>query len=115
VWCDPERIQQVVWNILSNAIKFMSGGGRVEVGLWERENRALIQVKDNGLGIRGEFLPHIFEQFRQSDDFVTRSHSGLGLGLSIVRYIVAEHGGSVWAESAGEGKGTTFMVELPYS
>jgi PAS domain S-box-containing protein len=114
VWCDPERIQQVVWNLLSNAIKFTSGEGKIEVRLWESENRALIQVKDSGSGIRREFLPHIFEQFRQCDDFATRSHSGLGLGLSIVRYIVAGHGGSVWAESAGEGKGATFVVELPY-
>jgi PAS domain S-box-containing protein len=115
VWCDRDRIQQVIWNLLSNAIKFTSRGGRIEVRLQNRENRARITIKDTGIGITREFLPHVFEKFRQADEFSTRMHGGLGLGLSIVRYVVERHGGTVRAESQGAGQGATFVVDLPFS
>jgi PAS domain S-box-containing protein len=115
VWCDRERIQQVIWNLLSNAIKFTSQGGTIEVRLESREKGARIRIADTGVGINPEFLPHVFEKFRQGDDFTTRMHGGLGLGLSIVRYVVERHGGTVRAESAGQGHGATFIVDLPFS
>jgi PAS domain S-box-containing protein len=115
VWCDRERIQQVTWNLLSNAIKFTSRGGSVEVRLENREKGVRIQIEDTGVGITREFLPHVFEKFRQADEFTTRLHGGLGLGLSIVRYVVERHGGTVRAESEGPGRGATFIVELPFS
>jgi signal transduction histidine kinase len=114
VWCDRERIQQAVWNLLSNAIKFTYQGGTIEVSLQRRENSARIRISDTGIGINPEFLPHVFETFRQEDAFATRLHGGLGLGLSIVRYIVEQHGGSVRAESAGQSRGATFIVDLPF-
>ena len=110
---DPNRLQQVVWNLLSNAIKFTPKGGRVQVFL-ERVNSHLeITVADTGEGIRPEFLPHIFDRFRQGDAATTRRHGGLGLGLSIVKQLVELHGGSVRAKSPGEGRGATFSVVLP--
>jgi signal transduction histidine kinase len=115
VWCDRDRIQQVIWNLLSNAIKFTRQGGAIEVRLENSPGWAHIRISDTGVGISSEFLPHIFEKFRQAGSFTTRMHGGLGVGLSIVRYIVERHGGSVRAESAGEGHGTTFVVDLPYS
>jgi len=115
VWCDRDRIQQVIWNLLSNAIKFTRQGGAIEVRLENSPGWAHIRISDTGVGISGEFLPHVFERFRQAGSFTTRMHGGLGVGLSIVRYIVERHGGSVRAESAGEGHGTTFVVDLPYS
>jgi PAS domain S-box-containing protein len=115
VWCDRDRIQQVIWNLLSNAIKFTRQGGAIEVRLENSPGWAHIRISDTGVGISSEFLPHIFERFRQAGSFTTRMHGGLGVGLSIVRYIVERHGGSVRAESAGEGHGTTFVVDLPYS
>ncbi|MBI4473219.1 MAG: ATP-binding protein, partial [Acidobacteria bacterium] len=115
IHCDRDRIQQVVWNLLSNAIKFTPSGGRIRVRLEDRHNVARIRVTDNGIGIRPDFLPHVFDRFRQEDSFTTRLHGGLGLGLSIVRYVVERHGGSVRAESDGEGRGATFIVDLPYS
>ncbi len=110
---DSSRLQQVIWNLLSNAIKFTSAGGRVEVRLTHIEHHAQIQVIDTGKGIQPGFLPHVFEHFRQEDGATTRQFGGLGLGLAIVRQIVELHGGSVLAESLGEGQGATFTVKLP--
>ncbi|MBD1836878.1 response regulator [Coleofasciculus sp. FACHB-501] len=131
---DSSRIQQVVWNLLSNAIKFTPEGGRVEIrlsmvsgqksfanerelmtneGLRTYRNYAQIQVLDTGKGIRADFLPHVFDYFRQADGSTTRKHGGLGLGLAIVHHLVELHGGTVYAESPGEGQGATFTVILP--
>jgi signal transduction histidine kinase/ActR/RegA family two-component response regulator len=110
---DGDRLQQVVWNLLSNAIKFTPHGGRVEVRLRELAPEAVIQVIDSGIGIRPEFLPHVFDRFRQAESSHTRSHGGLGLGLSIVQHLVELHGGTVEVESPGEGQGATFTVKLP--
>lgn len=110
---DPTRLQQVVWNLLSNAIKFTPKGGKVDVML-ERVNSHLeITVHDSGVGIKAEFLPLVFERFRQADASTTRSYGGLGLGLSIVKSLVELHGGLVRAKSPGEGQGATFIVNLP--
>ena len=119
VAADSQRLSQVMWNLLSNAIKFTSCGGCVEVRLLEEKTNdnslsyAVIQVSDTGMGINSEFIPHVFDRFRQGDSSTTRAHNGLGLGLSIVRHIVELHGGSVWVESPGVGKGSTFTVKLP--
>ena len=110
---DEKRLQQVIWNLLSNAVKFTPPGGEVHVTLARRDRLAEIVVRDTGIGINPSFLPHVFDRFRQADTSVTRSHSGLGLGLAIVRHLVESHGGSVEASSAGEGKGSTFIVRLP--
>jgi PAS domain S-box-containing protein len=115
IWCDRDRIQQVIWNLLSNAIKFTRQGGTIQVRLNNSPGWAHIRISDTGVGISREFLPHVFERFRQGSSFVTRMHGGLGVGLSIVRYIVERHGGNVRAESRGEGQGATFIVDLPYS
>lgn len=112
---DPNRLQQVVWNLLSNAVKFTPRGGKVEVVAQRISSHLEVTVTDSGAGIRPEFLPHVFERFRQADSSVTRSHGGLGLGLSIVRQLVELHGGTVRAESPGEGQGATFVVCLPLS
>jgi PAS domain S-box-containing protein len=110
---DFDRLQQVMWNLVSNAVKFTPKGGRVQVSL-ERVNSHLeISVADTGCGIRADFLPHVFERFRQSEESTTRRHGGLGLGLSIVKQLVELHGGSVRVESAGENQGSTFVVCLP--
>ncbi|MBD3883676.1 response regulator [Phormidium tenue FACHB-886] len=110
---DPERLQQIVWNLLSNAIKFTAQGGRVEVKLSQVGNHAQITISDNGQGISAEFLPYIFDRFRQGGYTTTRKHGGLGLGLAIVRHLVEMHDGMVYATSAGEGLGATFTVQLP--
>ncbi|HEX9919205.1 MAG TPA: ATP-binding protein, partial [Pyrinomonadaceae bacterium] len=110
---DPDRLQQVVWNLLSNAIKFTPQGGRVQVRLERVYSHVEITVADTGRGIAAEFLPHVFDRFRQADQTTTRAHGGLGLGLAIVRQLVELHGGSVHVESEGEGRGTTFTVSLP--
>jgi PAS domain S-box-containing protein len=110
---DPDRLQQVVWNLLSNAIKFTPKGGRVEVSLKRVKSHVEITVADTGRGIAAEFLPHVFDRFRQADQTTTRTHGGLGLGLAIVRQLVELHGGSVHVESEGEGRGTSFTVSLP--
>ncbi|HEX8423720.1 MAG TPA: PAS domain-containing sensor histidine kinase, partial [Pyrinomonadaceae bacterium] len=111
---DPDRLQQVVWNLLSNAVKFTPVGGRVEVSLKRAGTReAELVVSDNGAGISQDFLPHVFEHFRQADSTSTRAHGGLGLGLAIVRRLIELHGGTVEAESAGEGQGATFRIRLP--
>ena len=111
--CDSVRIQQVVWNLVSNAIKFTPDGGRVHVTLSRDASSFQIQVSDTGEGISPDLLPHVFDRFRQADSSMRRRFSGLGLGLSIVKYIVQEHGGTVEATSPGEGKGSTFTVRLP--
>ncbi|MDI3285108.1 ATP-binding protein [Polyangium sp. 15x6] len=110
---DPGRIQQIAWNLLSNAIKFTSRGGVVEVSCTSDDTRVEIAVKDTGQGITPEFLPHVFERFRQADASAARQHGGLGLGLAIVRHLAELHGGRVRAESEGSGKGARFVVELP--
>jgi signal transduction histidine kinase len=110
---DAERLQQVVWNLLSNAIKFTPRGGRVQVRLALAGSQVEVTVSDTGAGIEPSFLPHIFERFRQADTTSTRTHGGLGLGLSIVSHLVELHGGTVSADSAGEGNGATFTVKLP--
>ena len=110
---DPTRLQQVVWNLLSNAIKFTPKGGWVRVSLATVDSYVEIEVADNGEGIRADFLPYVFDRFRQADGTTTRQHSGLGLGLAIVRHLVELHGGSVRAESEGEGRGALFSVRLP--
>jgi PAS domain S-box-containing protein len=110
---DPNRLQQVIWNLLSNAVKFTPRGGRIEVALERVESHIEIAVRDNGIGIEAHFLPQVFDRFRQADASTTRSHGGLGLGLSIARQLVELHGGTMRATSAGLGQGATFVVELP--
>ena len=110
---DPVRLQQVIWNLLSNAIKFTKRGGRIQVRLERVNSHVEIAVSDTGSGIAHDFLPHVFDRFRQADGTTTRHHGGLGLGLAIVRHLVELHGGSVRAESPGEGQGSTFTVLLP--
>jgi PAS domain S-box-containing protein len=121
VYGDPARLQQVVWNLLTNAIKFTPKGGRVQVNLsvvsgegqQTTHKYAQIQVIDTGIGISSEFLPKVFERFRQADSTTTRSHNGLGLGLAIVRHLVELHKGIIFAQSLGTGEGATFTVRLP--
>ncbi|NEU81629.1 response regulator [Nostoc sp. UIC 10630] len=120
VYGDPARLQQIVWNLLTNAIKFTPKGGRVEVNLsivcseeQTTQKYAQIQVIDTGIGISSEFLPKVFERFRQADSTTTRSHNGLGLGLAIVRHLVELHKGTISAQSQGSGQGATFTVRLP--
>jgi PAS domain S-box-containing protein len=110
---DPVRLQQIVWNLLSNAVKFTPRGGLVQLRLSRVNSHVEIAVVDTGQGIHTDFLPHVFDRFRQADQKITRQHGGLGLGLSIVRHLVELHGGTVRADSAGEGKGSTFTVTLP--
>jgi PAS domain S-box-containing protein len=110
---DPNRLQQIIWNLVSNAIKFTPLKGSVEVRLELSDSNAQIVISDTGVGIRAEFLPHVFDRFRQADSSYTRTHGGVGLGLAIVRHLVEMHGGTVRAESEGEGKGSTFIVRLP--
>ena len=110
---DPERLQQVLWNLLSNAIKFTPEGGRIEVRLRPGAEQVGIEVTDSGKGIDPEFLPYVFDRFRQADSSSTRAHGGLGIGLALVRHLVELHGGSVEARSRGAGTGSTFALELP--
>ena len=111
---DPQRLQQVVWNLLTNAVKFTEAGGRVDIRLSEMTAaRVRIVVADTGAGIDPAFLPHAFERFTQADGTVNRVHGGLGLGLAIVRHLVELHGGMVRVESPGLGHGATFTIELP--
>ena len=110
---DPNRLQQVFWNLLSNALKFTPQGGNVIVGLVCKDSEVQISITDTGVGISPDFLPHIFQRFRQADGSTTRVHGGLGLGLSLVRHMVELHGGSIEAESDGQNQGATFRVSLP--
>jgi PAS domain S-box-containing protein len=110
---DPDRLQQVVWNILSNAAKFTPNGGKVEISVSQTARRVEIQVKDSGPGINPAFLPHVFERFRQADGSTTRTHGGLGLGLAIVRHLVELHGGTIEVENRETEKGAIFTVRLP--
>jgi len=110
---DPQRLQQVIWNLLSNAIKFTPQGGQVELRLERLDSNIEIRVTDTGQGISAEFLPYVFDRFRQADSTSTRRHGGLGLGLAIVRHLVEMHGGTAQAFSKGEGQGATFVVRLP--
>lgn len=110
---DSNRLQQIVWNLLSNAIKFTPSGGRVSLSLQECGSQVEIKVTDNGQGINEDFLPFAFDRFRQADSTTTRQHGGLGLGLAIARHLVEIHGGTIRAESAGVGTGSTFLVTLP--
>jgi PAS domain S-box-containing protein len=110
---DPNRLQQITWNLLTNAIKFTPKGGTVRVVLAKKNSHAEIQISDTGKGIEPEFLPFIFDRFRQADASTTREHGGLGLGLAIVKQLVELHGGHVRADSRGKGQGSAFTVELP--
>ena len=110
---DSDRLQQVVWNLLSNAIKFTPRGGSVTINSSQPQGQSIIEVTDTGVGIKADFLPFVFDRFRQFDGSITRSHGGLGLGLSITRHLVEMHGGSISAHSEGDGKGAAFTVVLP--
>jgi signal transduction histidine kinase len=111
--CDPARMQQVIWNLLSNAIKFTPDGGQITVAEGRENGMMVLSVVDTGTGIEPQFLPHVFDRFRQQDPASTRKHGGLGLGLSIVRHLVELHGGSITAHSDGAGRGATFVVKVP--
>ena len=113
VFVDPQRLQQIFWNLLSNAVKFTPPGGKIEIKVSQSGSELIIVVLDSGTGIDQEFLPHVFERFRQADSSTTRKIGGLGLGLSIVKHLVELHGGNVKAESQGEGLGAMFTVALP--
>jgi signal transduction histidine kinase len=110
---DPDRLEQVMWNLVNNAIKFTQRGGNVEISIERAGSSVALEVRDTGQGIRAEFLPRIFDRFSQQDASTTRGQSGLGLGLSITRHLVELHGGTITARSAGEGLGATFHVEIP--
>jgi PAS domain S-box-containing protein len=110
---DPNRLQQIIWNLLSNAVKFTPKGGNIEIIVERIASHLEVTVKDSGLGIKPAFLEYVFDRFRQADSSLTRQHGGLGLGLAIVKQLVGLHGGTVRAESAGEGKGAEFIVSLP--
>ena len=110
---DPDRLQQVVWNLVINAVKFTPKGGRVQISLQRINSHVEIVVSDTGEGIAPDILPVIFERFRQADSSTTRAHAGLGLGLALVKHLTELHGGSITAQSAGPGKGATFIVKLP--
>jgi CheY-like chemotaxis protein len=110
---DPDRLQQVVWNLLSNAVKFTPRAGRIQVHLQRVHSHVEIAVSDTGQGIAPDVLPHVFDRFRQADSSSTRAHTGLGLGLALVKHFVELHGGSVAVQSPGEGQGATFVVTLP--
>jgi CheY-like chemotaxis protein len=110
---DPNRLQQVMWNLLSNAVKFTPTEGKVKVTLEQDGPELVIKVADSGIGIAPEFLPHVFDRFRQADASTTRRHGGLGLGLAIARQLVELQGGTIAVDSEGAGRGTTFVVRFP--
>jgi signal transduction histidine kinase len=110
---DEDRIQQIVWNLLSNAVKFTPPEGRIEICAWQDEDVARIQVIDSGVGIPPNFLPYIFDRFRQGDETSAKMRSGLGLGLAIVRHLIELHHGSIEASSAGVGQGAVFTLTFP--
>src|SRR4029079_7239177 len=111
---DPDRLQQITWHLISNALKFTPSGGRVTVSLNRRDGEICLSVRDSGIGFEPDTAPVLFERFRQGDSSSTRSYGGLGLGLGIVRYLVEVHGGTVSAHSEGPNKGATFEVLLPH-
>src|SRR5262249_14470184 len=113
VYGDADRLRQVIWNLVSNAVKFTPRNGSVEVNCQRTDFHIVLSVSDSGEGIKPDFLPRVFERFSQANGSTTRAHGGLGLGLAIVRHLVELHGGSVRAESQGEGHGATFIVMLP--
>jgi CheY-like chemotaxis protein/anti-sigma regulatory factor (Ser/Thr protein kinase) len=110
---DADRLLQVTWNLLSNAVKFTDPGGTITIRLRAERSRVRLMIADTGQGIEPEFLPHVFERFKQADPSAARRHGGLGLGLALVRELVELHGGTVHAASEGRGRGSTFTVELP--
>jgi anti-sigma regulatory factor (Ser/Thr protein kinase) len=110
---DPERLQQVMWNLLSNAVKFTGRGGKVQVRLERVNSHVEVAVSDTGIGISPEFLPHVFERFRQADASISRERGGLGLGLSIAKQLTEMHGGTIEASSGGVNQGATFRVKIP--
>ncbi len=110
---DPERLQQVMWNLLSNAVKFTNRGGKVQVRLERVNSHVEVAVSDTGIGIAPEFLPHVFERFRQADAGIARERGGLGLGLSIARQLTEMHGGTIEVSSGGVNQGATFRVKVP--
>jgi signal transduction histidine kinase len=110
---DADRLQQVFWNLLSNAVKFTGQGGRVSATIRRAGEDVEVVVEDDGIGIDPAFAPHLFERFRQADASSTRHHGGIGAGLALVRHVVEAHGGTVFAQSEGRGKGATFTVRLP--
>jgi CheY-like chemotaxis protein len=110
---DPDRLQQVVWNVLSNAAKFTPAGGKVEIAVGQNKAHVEIKVMDTGPGIDPTFLPHVFERFRQADGSTTRTHGGLGLGLAIVRHLVELHGGTIAVDNRTDGAGAVFTIRLP--
>jgi CheY-like chemotaxis protein/anti-sigma regulatory factor (Ser/Thr protein kinase) len=110
---DARRLEQVFLNLLSNAVKFTPAGGHVDIEVSANDGTAEVRVSDSGVGIDPEFLPHVFERFRQADSRTTRTYGGLGLGLSIAKHLVEAHGGGIRVESAGRDRGTTFTVSLP--
>jgi CheY-like chemotaxis protein len=113
VFGDASRLQQAIWNLLSNAVKFTNEGGHIEAQLALSSGQAEISITDSGVGIESQFLPYLFERFRQADSSSTRRYGGLGLGLAIVRHVVEMHGGTVTASSSGRGLGSTFKITLP--
>ena len=110
---DGSRLQQIIWNLLSNAVKFTPKGGKVSVDFRRKNGFAELVISDTGIGISADFLPHVFERFRQAESTATRSHRGMGLGLAIVRHLIELHGGTVTAASDGENRGSTFTIHLP--
>jgi len=113
ITCDSQRLQQMIWNLLTNAVKFTPRGGNINVGLSRNDGAIEISVRDSGMGINPDFIPFVFDRFRQEDSSSTRSHDGLGLGLAIVRHLSELHGGTVTVESDGAGKGACFRISLP--
>jgi PAS domain S-box-containing protein len=113
VQADAQRLQQVIWNLMSNAVKFTPQGGRIDVRILQDDASAVVEVSDSGIGIASDFLPYVFDRFRQADSRFSREHGGLGLGLAIARHIVEMHGGQIEVTSEGPGKGATFRVRLP--
>ena len=113
VTADPNRLQQILWNLLSNALKFTPSGGRIELRLERIGAHAQITISDNGLGIAPAYLPHVFDRFSQADTGTTRTYGGLGVGLAVTRHLVEAHGGTIVATSAGEGLGASFTLQLP--
>ena len=113
VWADPDRVRQIVWNLLTNAVKFTPAGGRIDVGVGRRDDVVTIRVADTGRGIEPDFLPNIFKRFNQADAASSRSTGGLGLGLAIVKELVELHNGTIRVDSGGKDAGVTFTIELP--